>query len=309
MKKFNNKILIGAFAGLAVILALTKVFRSPGRETNLDVDAFKIDTTKVAEISLFPQKDSLVEIKLEKKDGAWTATQKNISAAVPANTINNFLTEVMAMAPDRIVTRRKDRWAQYGVTDSLASKVIFKNESGRDVAWLIGKENGGNTYFRMEGDNEVFASHRNIASTFNTTFSNWRDKSFIRITKVNIDRIEFNYPADSAFIIEKINKQWMMGSQKIDSTKLDQYLAKLNFKEHSVFADGVNVERSPDVTVKFSSGNKEEAVIKGWKHSFYQWVLNSSLQPKVNFLDEGGVLARDLFVGKKSFLPVAVKKK
>jgi hypothetical protein len=44
MKKFSNKILIGALLILAVVFAATKIFRSPGRDSNLDEDIFKVDT-------------------------------------------------------------------------------------------------------------------------------------------------------------------------------------------------------------------------------------------------------------------------
>jgi hypothetical protein len=301
MKKINNWILVIAFVSLALIFVLTRLFRSPALESNLDTGLLKVDTAAITEIRIQPQKDSMTEIRLVRTGNQWTATRKHIQAAIPIGKIRNLLYVIHGLRPERVVSRKEEKWVDYQVTDSSATKVIIFDRDEPLLDLKIGKVTGNDTYARANDADEVYLLEGELQSSFNTTFSDWRNQSFLRLTKNTINRIDFRYPADTAFTIEKQNKVWMIGNKPADSVKVDSYLSKLTFRDHTVFADHFLKAKDPDITITFRSEDTREHVVKGWRQSFDRWVLHSSLQPETYFLDPGPVLAKDLFARKKDF--------
>lgn len=302
MKKLNNKILIISFLVLSGIFVLSKIFRSPTLSSNLDADAFEVDTAKITGIHIQPKIDSLKELRLVKEKNKWFISRAEVSANVRLHRIKSLMAAVAQLKPERIVSRKKDKWRQYNVDDSTSTLVSFLDEKNELLSLKVGNEANGITYVRIADEEEIYAMSGSLQEQFNKSFNDWRDPSFIHLQKEKLVSINFQYPADSGFVIEKKGKEWFIENSKIDSVQLKNYLDKISIKEHTVFADKFKPSGNPGVTITFRNDSNAETVVKGWKQSFYQWVLNSNLQPETYFLDEGPKLANELFVRKKDFV-------
>lgn len=302
MKRLNNKILIAALLVLVAAFVLTKLLRSPARERNLEEDLLKIDTAGITEVRLYPASDNRKEIKLIKDGKRWKAVQQNVSGAADKNAVTSLLSTLASLKPERIVSRKKEKWDTYNTGDTTGTKVTIFRGSDEEHNVVIGKESGGNTYLRRNGEDEVYAASGYLSGVFDKRFSNWRDGSFLRLNPDQVTKISFHYPADSSFVIEKKDKVWMTGNERADSVAISDYLGKLRSRDLSTFADDFSAAADPDVTVTIEGKAMTLATIKGWKRSFYQWVLASNIQPEVHFLDEGPVVVKELFAGKEKFL-------
>jgi hypothetical protein len=307
MKKWNNPALLVTFSGLVLIFVLTKVFRSPARESNLDTRVFKVDTARITAIKLYPQKDTLTEITLVRKGNRWQAVRKDVQADVPPSAIRNLLTTLKRMQPERVVTRKPEKWSDYQVNDSAAT-VVTVWQGGQELLTLnVGKESGNVTYIRTGKGDEVYAADGYLQSVFNTTFNDWRSKSFIRFARSAIETIEFHYPADSSFTLERRNNAWMIGNEKADSASVEAYLARIHHKDLDTFIDRFSPSAEPVVTVTFKSKTAEEVTLKAWQPAFYQWVLHTTLQPDTYFLHTGATPVPEVFAGRKAFTKGAGK--
>lgn len=301
MKKLNNKILIISFIVLLGIFVISKLFRSPSLSSNMNVSVFKIDTSTVTEIRIHPQKDSTTELRLFVDENHWLVAKNDIKSKVQPQQIKNLKSTIAQLKPERIVSRKKDKWKEYNVDDSTSTSVSILNEDEEILSFKIGKEANGATYLRIANEDEVYAMHSTLQEQFNKSFNDWRDPSFIRLQKEKLIRISFQYPADSGFVIEKKGEEWFIENTKVDSVQIEMYLNKIGTKEHTIFSDDFKPLNSPTVIITFRNDSNAETVVKGWQRSFYQWVLNSNLQPDTYFLDEGSKLANELFAGKKDF--------
>jgi hypothetical protein len=300
MKSINNKILIITFGALASVFVLAKLFRSPGRNSNFDTSIFEVDTSRITEIRLLPPKDTLIETRLVKDSNQWSVVRKNITAPVAPNKIKSLLTLIEDLQPERIVSRKKEKWNEYELSDSAATTLsIFANDN-KLLDLRIGKATSSSTYGRTADGDEVYALEGNLQSSLNVPFKEWRNQTFIRLTKNTINKIEFHYPADSSFALEKKDKKWMIGDSPADSSKVDAYLNKIAHQDLDSFADAFSPAAQPDVRVILKSDANQEFLVKGWKHSSGHWILNSTSQPKVYFSDSGGKV-KDIFAGKKQF--------
>lgn len=299
MKKINNKILIVVFVVLALILAFTKLFLSPARSSNFTA-TFEIDTARITEIKLRSQKDSMIETTLTRKAALWTVSHKDLQAGVPIDKMKGLLAVLKQLKPERVVSRKKEKWSEYEVNDSTSSRVhIFDKETSLLVLH-IGKTSGTTTFVRLADGDEVYAVDGDLQASINKPFKDWRNQTLTRFEKNAISKVEFHYPADSSFTLEKKNKIWMVNDKPVDSVKVDAYLGKVSYQDFDSFADRFTPGAEPNATVIFKSTSNGEVYVKGWKQGNY-WVLNSSLQPSVYFLDGNLSKVNDIMIGAKAF--------
>ncbi|HEX8038447.1 MAG TPA: DUF4340 domain-containing protein, partial [Chryseosolibacter sp.] len=224
--KNNNKILVVILLVLAAAFVLTRVFRAPGLETNLDQDVFKVDTASVAAIK-FRKPDDENELTLTKNKTGWVVQQASRSAAVEPYQIRTLLQTLSNLRPERMVSRKKEKWIDYRVEDSTALLVTALNEGTEKIAqWAVGKENAGTTYVRPADETEVYSIAGNLRSRFDKTFNDWRDKTFLRVKRDLVGKITFRYPADSGFVLENNSGKWTVDKQQADSAKVAVYLGK-----------------------------------------------------------------------------------
>ena len=297
MKKFSNKILVVVFLVLIGIFVGSKVLLAPARESNLDSDALAIDTASISSILFYNHEDS-GDLMLEKGSDSWTVSRDGKRYRAREASVNSFVSALAEIEPQRVASRKKEKWEDYQVGDTSAIRVTIQDVDSDDATTLfIGKETAGNTFVRTDAGNEVYVVEGYWRQKVDKDFNEWRDPALLRLKKELITKIRFEYPADSGFVVEK-NPTWMIGGTKADSTAVENYLGQLRSKDHREYADTFAPDRTPDVTVTFT-GDKEETVVKGWNTAFYEWVINSSHQPDVYFMDKTMSLPRSLFIGKE----------
>ncbi|MCX8491365.1 MAG: DUF4340 domain-containing protein [Cyclobacteriaceae bacterium] len=158
------------------------------------------------------------------------------------------------------------------------------------------------TYVRLTNEDEVYAVEGFLESSFNRSYTDWRDKSFLRLKKEQITDIQFLYPADSSFVLTKKNKQWWIGAEPADSTKVNSYLSQLEFKNANGFADEFLAMGKGNVSIQLKGAPGVIATVEGWKRPT-DWVLKSSWQPAIYFSSENLGLAKAIFEPKRNFLP------
>lgn len=302
MKGHNQKILLITLLVLAAAFILTRLFRSPRRESNMDVAALKVDTALVTEVRLYPSGEQRREVKLLKDGKRWKVIRDDITARTESYQVNNLLNAIAGLKPERIITRKKENWNEYEVGDSTGVQVkIFNRDAALAVLW-IGKESNGNTYVRRSDQDEVFAVNGGLLGTFNKPFNDWRDKSFLRLPIDSVTAIDFRYPADSGFVVKKASGRWTLGEAIPDSVKIVSYLSSLRSKKMYTFVDDFNPSNEATFVIRFDGARKPLTTVKAWKSTDDKLILTSSLQEGVYFSGDA-MTARDLLPRKGTFLP------
>jgi hypothetical protein len=213
--------------------------------------------------------------------------------------LNNLISTLAKLKPERMVSRKEEKRATYLVDDSTSIRMTAYDRDAEEIVnWYVGKESQGMTYIRAADENEIYAIGGSLRSPLDKDFDSWRDKTFLRVSTSDIHAITFKYPSDSGFVLRNNSGKWMIDDRPADSAMVQQYVNKLRSRNLNDFAK-VPPSSAPDVTVTIDGG--KPATIKAWKGADEQWTLTSSIQPGVYFTDSR--LPRDLFVGKTTFLP------
>ncbi len=313
MKKVNNKILVGILIGLAVVFALSKVFRSSRLQSNLRTELLSIDTTLVTKVLLYPAAEKSKELQLTREGKKWNIKLENRTAVTELGSVNNALNSFIKLRPLRLVTKKKEKWGEYSVADSGTRVKVFKGEEMlADVhVGRVGfnqptdgqfNPNSVFTYVRLTNENEVYAVEGFLESSFNRSYNDWRDKSFLRLKKDLITELQFNYPADSGFVVTKKDKGWWIGNEQADSLKVNNFLSQLEYKNANGFSDDFSPISSANVAIQIKGASGSLATVEGWKRAT-DWALKSSWQPTIYFSSENTGIVTSLFESKKNLLP------
>src|SRR5690606_41090284 len=66
---------------------------------------------------------------------------------------------------DRMVTRNKDKWEDYGVTDETGINVTVSGKSGTLSTFVVGAPRGGEAFLRSRDADEVYTVNADRKST------------------------------------------------------------------------------------------------------------------------------------------------
>lgn len=316
MKNLNNKILIGVLAGLILVVAFAKLIRAPRLQRSLPETLVQIDTASADVIYLYSLIEPGMKLEFVKKDKQWTVINGQQQATTEQGSVSNLLGYFARMTPQKLISKKKDKWMQYGVGDSSTRVVVMKgnktiadmrigrtgfNQSPANQNNPYGMGGFGSSYtcIRIEGEDEVYAVEGFLANIFNRPFNDWRDKSFLRIKAEEVERLRFNYP-DSGFVGERKNGKWMIGNKMADSVKIKEYLNALGFINAQEFADGFQPGRDADLSLVIEGKSGSLATVKSWKRDA-DFVLSTTRQPGIYFSSASSGLVNTMFVGRGYF--------
>lgn len=308
MKKYSNKILIIALVVLISIFALSKIFRSPRLESNVRKELIRIDTAKVTEVRIQPVKVAGKEIKLIRNGHQWKVLSESKEAIAEGGTVESMLGVLMNLQAQRMVTRKKEKWDTFEVGEN-SSRISVYVDGKKTVDFRVGKTGfsqgqgmtGAYTYVRLTDEDEVYSTEGFIGSHFNRTFDDWRNKTFLRVSKDEVDRIEFTYP-DSSFVLQKKDSLWYIGNQTASKSKVDRYFDKIRFKNITAFEDGFTVPGPPVLQLNIVGSSGTIATAQAWPKSGEDWVLASSFQEGVYFSGKKSGDIKDIFIGRGAMM-------
>ncbi len=301
MRRSNNKILIIVLVVLLGGFVLTRVFRAPSLERNIEEDLLTLDTAQVSAIHITPAVDNKAEIKLIRSGVDWKVQYRGRTARVEMNQLNSALGSISEIHADRILTRKKEKWTDYNVDTTGTHVTVILNQDTQKEFW-VGKLSGSGNCIRIEGEDDVYEVKEALERNFNKNFSAWRDKSFISVQPESVSKIAFQYPGDSSFVVVQSGGKWELEDVKADSSKVQTYLNRLRSRNLSEFADDFKPSAQASHILKLSNDSSLAITVQGWKMEDDKWVLASSLQDSVYFSSSDATMIRELFAGKKWFL-------
>lgn len=331
MKRINNKILIAVLGGLLVIFAAVRYFRTPKLQSSLPSSLIEFDSAATTGIIVTPGRDRTQEIRLTRTSGKWELKLGDRIAKPDQGTGATSIRMLMALKPQRLVSRNPSNWSEYNLSDSAATSVKLMDGDRVQAEIRIGKTGitpgpngqfgGGYTFVRLADEDDVYAVEGFLEGQFNKTFDDWRDKSFTRITRDSVIKVSFSYPADSSFVLEKRDSLWYVGGQAADEAKVIGFLGQLEYKNVGRFADDNMVTGQPLITIDFHGRRGVIVTIEAWKPLLREssrlrqdsdgqaggqagdtWIFRSSHQRDVFFSGAGTGVDRDILLGKKHFL-------
>ena len=114
-------------------------------------------------------------------------------------------------------------------------------------------------------------------------------------TPSQVNRIVFDYPADSGFFAQRSDNVWMVGGLQADSASMASYLNSASRQRASAFKDDFATSALPDYQVTFEGESMQPVSVKAFTQPDGGYVMHSSLNPESWFNVQDDRLFRDLF--------------
>ncbi len=316
--KFNNKILLIVLVILAGLFILTRTIKQKRSTGNLKTDIVMVDSSAVDAILLYPSAEKGAEIMFSRIGNKWQVTKGEITSDADKNNIDNMFSELINLKPESVVTRNKEKWGDYGVTDSLGTRVVMKDGKKVKFDLIVGRFDyqqspsgyggygdnygTGRTYIRLKEETDVYVVKGFLAMSFNQTFKNWRDQTFLKTDRNSINLLTFDYPADSGFVAMKSDSLWIIEGITADSAAIASYLNGLSRKSNTAFIDGFSPVIGPDYQLTINGTNMAPVVIKAYSKGENDFVMNSSQNPDSYFTSPRAGLFENIFKAKSQFI-------
>ncbi len=316
-KKMNIKSLTIVFVVLLAIVVLLRISENKKGERSFRKDLVNFDVANVSGISIIPKADK-EQVNLTRQAVGWKVGNTDKSYNADETMVDNMLNDLLKLVPKRVAATSEDKWNDFEVTDSLATRVIVKDGKNVLADIFIGKfsyqqpknqyqRQGTMTSFvRLAGDEIIYAVDGFLSMTYNRDINSYRNKYLIKTQKENLNKLTFNYP-DSSFTMLKENDKWMISGLLADSASVDKYLSSITVTSNQDFVDDIDVGTlgQAQYSLLIEGDNFTPVDVKVF-HNLLDTVNNVLLTSNINkgtiFSGTKSGLIEKIFVGKDKFL-------
>lgn len=309
--KINNRILLIVLLGLVTAFVVTRFLTHKKSLRTLDTELVRIDTSAITSMTLTPKAETEKKLVFDRDGSEWTVSRNERSATADPAVVRQSLSTLLNLQTERLVSRTKDKWSNYNVTDSLGIRVEIREGKKKTLDLVLGRfdykqpaggyqgygqnQISGVTYVRKSGENEVYAVQGFLAMDFFQNFNKWRNQNLLNLSSSKLSKIVYEYPADSGFIAQKSESGWMVAGLSADSAAMAKFLSSISRKRSSEFVDDYKPPESPDYQVSFEGENMTPVHIKAFRRGEDDFVLNSSINPESWFHSKRQGLFSQLF--------------
>ncbi len=244
-----TKTLALAFVGsLALVGLVTWTGGSPASEAFRGT-VIALDTADVAAL-VVQDPDEEAPVRLARAEGGWTVGRGEEGPRYPAEaaSVRRALEALGALRASAVVTRQPEKHARFAV-DSTGTTVTALDDDGDVLARLVvGRVSFASqqprTYVRPADDPSVFEVEGMLASRLNRDLEAWREKRVWTLDRAALTRIDFAYPADSAFSIERAvgEAAWVSEGDTLQAGVVGQLVDELAALDAAGFAEDLDPE-------------------------------------------------------------------
>lgn len=318
-KQTNFKKIFIIIGVLLALLLIVKIKDRKQGDRSFKAYVLQVDTAIVDAINITP-KGSDESIRLEKQDAAWILNLAGKKVSADKGMIESLLSQSASLKTKSVAATSKDRWSEYEVTDSAATRVVLKEGKKILSDFLIGKfsykqpPQGQNpymqqrqnvqmtSYIRLNDEKEVYAVDGYLSMMFNRNTDAFRNKTVVTGNPENWKKLVFSYPADSSFTLVNQGGKWMVNGSLADSASVASYLSKIRYLNGSSFDSETELfeGQQAELSVRIEGNNAAPIEVKAYRNNNGELVYTSSL-------NKGNILASEniktsLFIGKDGFM-------
>ncbi len=305
-RKLNTKtLLIALIVLLAIVIGAYLNDQRKGERT-FRASLVKTDSEAIDKILLLPMREKQKEMEFKRNGGNWTVSQNGISYPGDNSTILEMINMMNPLKPESVVSSNPKHFKDFDIEDSTATRVKLIQGANVVVDLLIGKleMSSGynvNSYVRLTNDKVVYSVAGYLSMSANRDLDAYRNHKVVEGNKSDWSKLEFTYPADSSFILEKQSEgKWHIGTVDVDAAEVDRFLDPLQHLNHTKFAPTLPPSK-PNYHLKITGSKLADPVeISGYVNGSENMIISSSLN-NGNLFD-GKDLKEKLFPGKKLFL-------
>jgi hypothetical protein len=285
-----TKTLALIFAGALALALATSWNWSTSSSAAFQQALLGVDTSAVQAVQVDRPNDS--PVRLERSGNGWSVAPADTSATYPADAqaVSQLLSTLPSLQVNAVATRQPDKHPRYGV-DSTGTRISLLGAGNESLGSLIvGRtrirqpQSQGNqgpmqqmqqrrgtpiTYVRAPDRPDVYSVEQSLASLTRRSIEDWRDKRIWAVDRSQIQRIEFTFPGDSSFTMQRAAPDdttsavgpatWVSAGDTLSTNATSSLLRRLSSPQADGFAEELGPEdlNNPrySVSLRFTDGS------------------------------------------------------
>lgn len=302
--KQSTRTLTLLLAGIVLVSVIMMVF-SHQSDRSFKRLVIKTNAEKISSFSITPSNgDSTFQVVKSKNGWVVPMPWGNVEAS-------NFNVEKLlryldsGIESDRLVAKHPTQWANFGVSDSLATHIIaYRNNKEVANFYCGGFEFEPQTrrtwcYIRLAKNGEVYSIDGILSMSLNRTQADFRNNDLLNVNPKSISKIEVEQ-ADSSYTIERTNNKLIMNGIECDSVKAEKFMHQVSKLATHLFANCAHNQLEQPFAKATITTNDNTVTITAYKVNG-KTVLESTANNGNLFSDDR--LNQILFTNKKNLLP------
>jgi hypothetical protein len=176
MKYRTKLIALSSVLGALAVLFLASVVFSPENTWRRAAAGRLIASSGLSDVASVEIKAPASDIVLAASGGAWTIKSGDAIYPAQSGRVESFVKALLGASELIQVSKSKDNWAGFEVTDEAAKRVTVKNVKGAVVGdFLVGKQEptARGIYVRMAGKDPVFQTPNSFGSYLQNEAKYW----------------------------------------------------------------------------------------------------------------------------------------
>lgn len=234
------------FVVLLVLTAAVKWSSGPAASEAFRSSLFEVDTAQVNKVTIeSPVNPTLTFQRSNQQWNVSGETQETYPA--DRNKIIRAINELNGLTINSVATRDPEKFTRYKV-DSTGVKISMYDDDDLLNSIFVGApqragQRSLNTHVRLFDEDAVYTVEGFLRRQFPLNLNDWRDKIVWNVDQSNISRVDFLYPADSSFTIEKVGtRAWVSDGDSLSYTTVNTVLSRLDRVNASGFADSLSTD-------------------------------------------------------------------
>lgn len=320
-KKMSTTTLLFILGALVLVYLAIELLGKKERSSSFREELVEIDTSAISSIKIYGN-DTL---NLQRGDaGLWQVenTHGNMVEA-QSTSVRSLISTLMSIKPSRIATKDKAKWSEFSV-DTAGTRVVVHEGKKKTLDLMVGRfgfnqsamqqqqqrqmmggRGGMNqfyTYVRLNDENEVYVADQFMGMSLSTDATSYRDTRIWQLTPDSIRSIEFQYPADSGFVLQQMGQQWQIDGNSVDSASVAQYISTIANLNARDFADQVGQADLGAPVIRLSVDGELPAELQFYAHPQYNLLITSNRRPETVFADPDSTVYQRVAIARNKLL-------
>jgi len=248
-RKLNPLVLLALLALLAVAVVLIIRHDTRRQQGSFARELVNADRAKTTSIVIIPRGMTEDAITIEKKNDRWMVGSHGKMFNANLEQIEQVFRVITPMIPKQLVSRDKDNWTEYEVTDMLGTRV--KVYEGRRLTreFIFGKLDFQqqmvqgqprpilNTFVRLAGQDDVYLVDGFLGSAFPAVLRQYRDQGVIRVNSGDIEKISVQAHDDFDYELTREGTVWLFNGRPADSANMAFYVNSFSALRSNEFVE------------------------------------------------------------------------
>lgn len=242
-----TRTLLITFISLTALTALVKWTSGSDSSEAFESEIVSVDPAQVNKIQIeVPVEDRTINLKKGRLGWVVAGDDNAEGYAADSSVVQRALDQLTGLSVQSVVTRDPQKLTRYKA-DSTGTIVSLYNDDVQLSSLIVGSSRVVSrtefiNYVRPTDEEAVYSVEGLLDNTFRRGVKDWREKQVWDLDQDAITRIDFLFPADSSYSIERIGDQsWISRDDTLKNSKVNSILRRLSSLRVNSFVDSLAV--------------------------------------------------------------------